>query len=47
MDVVFQVMEIRISKEANNIIEVKQDGLYVKSYDLDIQSIINDVQELQ
>ena len=47
MEVVFQVMEIRISKEANNIIEVKQDGLYVKSYDLDIQSIINDVQELQ
>lgn len=47
MDVVFQVMEIRISKEDGNIIEVKQDGLYVKSYDQDILDITQDIQELQ
>ena len=47
MDVVFQVMEIRISKEDGNIIEVKQDGLYVKSYDQDILDITQDIQDLQ
>jgi NADPH-dependent 7-cyano-7-deazaguanine reductase QueF-like protein len=39
MDVVFQVIEVRISKQNGNIIEVKQDGLYVKSYDQDILDI--------
>ena len=47
MDVVFQIMEIRISKEDGNIIEIKQDGLYVKSYDESIANILQDVQELQ
>jgi hypothetical protein len=47
MEVVFQVMEIRISKEDGNIIEVKQDGLYVKSYDQDILDITQNIQNLQ
>ena len=47
MVVDFQVMEVRISKQDGNIIEVKEDGLYVKNYDLSVQNIIEDVQELQ
>lgn len=47
MEVAFQVIEIRISAEEGNAIEVKQDGIYVKGYDQDIVDINQVIAELQ
>lgn len=45
-EVVFQVIEVKISQAEGNILEEKNDGLYVKSYDNDIQAINNNIQSI-
>ena len=46
-EVVLEVIEVKISQQNGNILEVKNDGLFVKSYDSDIESINQDISDIK
>lgn len=45
--VVLEIIEVKISEQAGNIIQVKPDGLYVKGYDQDIIDLTTNIDRLQ